>query len=423
VTKDKSIEELNQKLANGTAVVMTAEDLCNLIRDEQKVTIDDIDIVTAATKGLMSGTIAILSFKVAEAATFKKAKYLYLNDILCYVGPCPNEWLGVIDCIIYGTAHSITKPDKYGGGHLFRDLIENKDISVKVETIEGTIIETSTKLNEIPFAKMVATRNAFKNYLAFVNPHPETLKSIFSAQKFKGNYAEATFCGCGELNPLQKDPDLDVIGIGTPILMNGAIGYVIGPGTRSSREKPNLMAIAEMHEMRPEYVGGFITSNGPEVINSWAVAIPVLNEKIFQNVIKTDRKIELVVVDVKGRNSLEKITYADVWQDVDLQISYNKQACIECSECNIETDCPMGGFSQKDGINKALCFNCGNCVTLCPGKAFKGILGRIKILNHDIPITLRQSDRFGALKLAKELKNQIISGKFKINLPVSRIQL
>jgi putative methanogenesis marker 16 metalloprotein len=423
MAKTKSLEQINQKIAKGTAVVMTADELCNLIREDQTITIDDIDVVTTATKGLMSGTIAILSFKVAEAAIFKKAKILYLNDIPCYVGPCPNEWLGVIDCIVYGTTHSIAEPEKYGGGHLFRDLIENKDISVKVETIEGKIIETTTKLNEIPFAKMVATRNAFKNYLAFVNPHPENLKTIFSVQEFKGNFAEATFCGCGELNPLQNDPALDVIGIGTPILMNGAIGYIIGSGTRSSKEKPNLMAIAEMHEMRPEYAGGFITSNGPEVINSWAVAIPVINEKIFQNVIKTDQKIELVVVDVKGRSALESITYADVWQDVDLQITYNNEDCIKCSECLVENNCPMNGFTQKDGINKELCFNCGNCVNLCPGKAFKGALGHLKILNRDIPITLRQSDRFGASNLANELKNQILSGKFKINLPISRIQL
>jgi len=418
----KTLEEINHKVAKGTAVIMTADELCNLVREEQTITIDDIDVVTTATKGIMSGTIAILSFKVAEAAIFKKAKGLYLNDVPCYVGPCPNEWLGVIDTIIYGTAHSVSDPEKYGGGHLFRDLIEQKDIQVKVETIEGETLELTTNLKEIPFAKMIATRNAFKNYLAYVNPHSEPLKTIFSAQPFQGNFAEAVFCGCGELNPLQKDPYLELIGIGTPILMNGGIGYIIGPGTRSSKEKPNLMAIAEMHDMNPEYTGGFITSDGPEVINSWAVAIPILNEEIFKNVTKTDEKIELTVVDVKGRIPLGTVSYADVWQNIDLQISYDQEKCITCSECIIEKNCPMNAFSQKKGIDSAFCFNCGNCINLCPGKAFEGKLGVIKILDREIPVTLRQSDRLGAIKLAKELKEKICSNEFTLSLPISKIK-
>ncbi|NVM28954.1 MAG: methanogenesis marker 16 metalloprotein [Candidatus Helarchaeota archaeon] len=419
---EKTLAEINHKLEKGTAVVMTADELCNLIREDKKISIDDIDVVTTATKGLMSGTIVILSFRVAEAAVFKKAKELYLNDVPCYVGPCPNEFLGVIDCILYGTAHSISEPEKYGGGHLFRDLIENKEIQVRVKTIEGDTIETSTKLEDIPFAKMVGIRNAFKNYLAFVNPHPEEIETIFSALPFKGNFAEATFCGCGELNPIQKDPDLDVIGIGTPILMNGQIGYIISGGTRSSKEKPNLMAIAEMHGMKADYTGGFITSNGPEVINSWAVAIPVLNEKIFKNVIKMDEEIKLVVVDVKGRKPLDKTTYAAVWQNVNIQVSYDKDKCLECTECVIEKECPIEGFSRTQGINQSLCFNCGLCVDRCEGKAFKGDLGTVKVSSHEVPIVLRQSDRWGAIKLATELKERILSGEFKLSLAISNIK-
>ncbi|MHA1277255.1 MAG: methanogenesis marker 16 metalloprotein [Candidatus Helarchaeota archaeon] len=422
MAKSKTIEEINQKLVKGTAIVMTADELCNLIRNGQEISIDDIDVVTTATRGLMSGTLALLSLKVSEPAVFKKAKKLYLNDIPCFVGPCPNEWLGVIDAILYGTAHSVSKPEEYGGGHLFRDLIANEEIEVRVKTIEGIDIETTTHLSEIPFAKMLATRNAFKNYLAFVNPHSEAIKSIFSTQPLNGNFAEATFCGCGELNPLQKDPDLNTIGIGTPILMNGAIGHIIGNGTRSSKEKPNLMAIADMHEMVPEYTGGFITSSGPEVINSWAVAIPILNQQILRNVIITDEQVKLVVVDVKGRKPIDKATYADVWQNIDLQTTFNKDLCIKCKECLVEICCPMRAFSKEDGINRNLCFNCGNCLILCSENAFKGQLGQINVLEHDIPVILRQSDRYRALKLASELKYKILHGDYQLSLPVTKLK-
>ncbi|MHA1321771.1 MAG: methanogenesis marker 16 metalloprotein [Candidatus Helarchaeota archaeon] len=428
MSQEKTIAEINQKIADGSAVVLTADELCSLIREEQKITIDDVDVVTTATKGLMSGTTAILSFQVSEAGVFKKAKELYLNDVPCYVGPCPNEYLGVVDAIVYGTAHSISQPDKYGGGHLFRDLIENKPIHVRVKTIEGNTFEMTTTLEEIPFAKMLGIRNSFKNYLAFVNPHPDPINSIFSAHPFQGNYTEATFCGCGELNPLQKDPDLETIGIGTPILMNGAKGYIIGEGTRSSKEKPNLMAIAEMHDMCPNYTGGFITSNGPEVVNSWAVAIPVLNEKIFRHVILPHDQIKLVIVDVKGRTPISETTYGTAWQNSNLRIFYDREKCRDCSEfetdqCPLEEHCPMGAFSTENGVDQTKCFNCGACLDLCKGQAFKGKLGKFKIGSREIPIKLRQSDLCGALTLARLLKRKILTGDFKLSLPIDQIKL
>ncbi len=422
--QQKTLEEINRKLENGTAVVMTADELCNLIREDKKISIDNIDVVTTATKGLMSGTVAILAFRVAEAAVFKSATELYMNDVPCFVGPCPNEYLGLIDCIVSGTTHSISNPKKYGGGHLFRDLLENKEIEVRFKTIEGQTIETTTRMDDIYYAQMMGIRNAFKNYLAFVNPHQEEILTIFSAQPFKGGLTQATFCGCGEINPLQKDPYHDVIGIGTPILMNGAIGYVIGKGTRSSKEKPNLMGIAEMHGMQARYTGGFNTSMGPDSINTWAAAIPVMNEKILKNIIKTDAETEMVITDVKGRKPIAKSTYADAWQGVDLQMKYNREKCSngpQCTECVVEDECPTGAFTRQKGINRSRCFNCGTCVYLCP-EAFKGNLGTIKLDSKNIPIVVRQSDRLGAIKLANELKEMIINRKFKLSLPVSQIK-
>ena len=44
---------------------------------------------------------------------------------------CPNEWLGSVDLIIYGTEHSKTNPE-YGGGFLFKDLLRVKKIMLKL---------------------------------------------------------------------------------------------------------------------------------------------------------------------------------------------------------------------------------------------------------------------------------------------------
>jgi len=417
--KRRTIAEINDRIEREEAVVMTADELCNSVRNGEDVGFEDVDVVTSATCGVKSGTYAILSFKVAEREEFERASRVFLNGVPAFAGPCPNERLGIIDVIVYGTAH---RDEKYGGGHLFRALVAHEEIEVVVETVEGQRIETTTNIEEIPFARLCSTRNAFKNYFAFVNPHESEVASIFSVSKFEGPFKELTFSGCGELNPLEKDPFLDTIGVGTKILMNGAIGFVIGEGTRSSAEKPNLMGIADMHGMLPEYLGGFRTSAGPEVWNSWAVPVPILNERVLENAKRLDEEITLGVLDVHNRLPVGEITYADVWHDS--SVRFDEQKCIECEECQVASICPMDAFDiQAKAVKEDLCCNCGACVRFCQGGAFYCNLGVVTLLGHKIPVTLRQSDRKRAAELAEMLKINILDANFTLSEPVSRLSL
>ena len=66
--------------------------------------------------------------------------------IFCAEWP-DNVNSGVLDLMIYGTAHSRDLPN-YGGGHLFRDLVEKKTASVEVETDDGRSILAEVGLDE-----------------------------------------------------------------------------------------------------------------------------------------------------------------------------------------------------------------------------------------------------------------------------------
>ncbi|MDF2956169.1 MAG: Sulfur incorporation enzyme [Candidatus Alkanophagales archaeon MCA70_species_2] len=416
--KRRTISEINEKIRGGEAVVMTAKELCDAVRGGEDVRFEDVDIVTAATCGVMSGTFAILSFQVAEPNTFERASRVFLNGVPAFVGPCPNERLGIVDVMVYGTAH---RDRKYGGGHLFRDLVLRREISVEVETKEGKRIETTVTLDEIPFAKLCSTRNAFRNYLAFVNPKEGAVPTIFSVKELEGPFKELTFSGCGELNPLEKDPTLGTIGVGTKILMSGAPGFIIERGTRSTPEKPNLMGIADMHEMLPEFLGGFVTSAGPEVMNSWAVPIPILNERVLENAKRLDSEIKLVVADVHGREPIFEITYADVWRQA--KVTFDASKCISCDVCEVSEVCPTGAFdAARKKVNEVLCFNCGTCVRSCVAGAFSAQLGRVVIEGREVLVTARQSDRHKAEKLAELLKRRILEGSFTLSPPVEKLK-
>jgi len=391
--------------------------------------LSEVDIVTSATRAVMSGTYAVLSFPVSGPASFLRAKRVWINGIAAQVGPCPNENLGILDLMVLGTAHSQSRPN-YGGGHLFRDLVERKMVHVDVETDDKRALQADVGLDDMPHARLFGSRHAFKNYSAFVNAGKEPVNTIFHSRCFAPGCEEATFSGCGQINPLKNDPLLESIGVGTRILMNGAEGFVLGSGTRSSKERPNLSGFADMHQMNAEFMGGFVTSAGPECICSWAVPIPVISKTILAEIARPDRRIVLPVNDVKSRTVIGLADYGDVWKDVDLDVEFEPKNCTGCSPCLVEEACPMQAVSHDDAgrvrRSEALCFHCGTCATVCPSAAFSCRLGAVRLRTaagslKSIPVVLRQSDRLRALRLAEELKSRIVNGSFKMAEPVERI--
>lgn len=428
----RTISDIQKKIDSGDVVILTAKEIGDRVREGETITLSDIDVVTTATSALMSGTYAVLSFQVTKPDVFTKAKNVWINEVPTQVGPCPNERIGILDLIILGTQESIIDP-RYGAGDLFKDLAQGKKVQVKIETDEGKRLTSFTTLKQIPHAMLHASRNAFKNYLAFVNPGESSVSTIFHSDMMKGNYEEMTFCGCGELNPIENDPDLKTIGVGTRVLINGAQGFVTGAGTRSSAEKPNLTGVADMHQMNPEFMGGFTTGHGPDIITTWAVAIPVLDLEMLTHILKTNDKIPLKVVDVRSRLPIHEITYGQVWDNTIDKVTFNRKTCLDCDNCSrehtcsVEASCPVGAahIDPEKGmrIDTLHCFQCGLCVSRCKGKAFTANLGNIALkgVDHNVPVTLRQSNRVAALKAAEDLKRQLINGQFNLTEPVEKI--
>ncbi len=414
----RTIADINKKIAAGDVVVCTASEFCDMVRTDEDVS--DVDVITSGTTGIMSGTYATLSFKATEPNAFETAQAVWLNDVPAFVGPCPNERIGWLDLMVFGTA--VSRSDhKYGGGHLFRDIIKRKNIEFEIVTDREQRLGGQITLDEMQFATLSATRNVFRNYSAFVNPNEGCLKSIFSVTCLEGPYKEASFCGCGEINPLEKDPGFETIGIGTRALFNGAVGYITGLGTRSSVQRPNLSGYAQLSRMDPRYVGGFNTSAGPDVVCSWAIPIPITNRRVLENAKRTDDDIPLPIVDVNGRRTIGHARYSDVWKRRRSVITYKGEACLACEHCHVEDYCPTGAFRTSGGIDRRECTRCGACLVVCPCGAFGGDLGSIPLNDMQIPVTLRQSDRHNAERLTRDLKARIKGGEFLLSSPVDKI--
>lgn len=191
MTNKRTIGEINEKITNGEANIYTAEEFKKLIKNDETPSFDEVDVVTCGTCGVMSGTAAILNFIVSEPGEFIRANEVYLNGVPAYAGPCPNEWLGSVDVILHGTAHSIYD-ENYGGGFLFKDILEEKEIDVRVESADGKTIKNTITKEDIIRAQIIGTRMAFKNYTAFTNPNNEAISSIFAAAPLEGKLSGPT---------------------------------------------------------------------------------------------------------------------------------------------------------------------------------------------------------------------------------------
>lgn len=310
-----------------------------------------------------------------------------------------------------------------------RDLVEGKTVTVEAMTKEGREVEADLTIDDMPTAKLLSSRNCFRNYRAFVNPSEAEFRSIFHCRPFPPRYGGLTFSGCGRLNPVQNDPELRTIGVGTRLLFNGAEGYVFSEGTRCSPKYPNLMTVADMKGMDPRLMGGFLTAAGPECLATYAVPIPILDENILRGVMTRDEDIHLSIGDVRDRHKIGQADYGQVWSGRDEIISVVGGSCTNCHSCAASSVCPTHAIHGGQGgpsIDRSRCVNCGACVWACEQGCFKGSLGEVHAVVNDemrtMPILCRNSNREGATRSMEDLKARILDGSFSITAKVADIQ-
>jgi putative methanogenesis marker 16 metalloprotein len=416
----RTVAEINQRLRRGEAVVMTAAELKAEVRGGRDLELADVDVVTTSTHGIMSGTSASLSLEVAPRGSFNRAASISLNGVPAFPGPAPNERAGQVDMVVYGTAHSSDPDRDYGGGSLFRDLLERKEVEVEVVTDTGKRLTALPTLDDFEFARMYNMRNGYASYTAFANLSQEDPVTTIFGLRPMAPRTEMTAIGVGELNPLANDPGMLTIGVGTRMLVNDAPGIVVGRGTRSTREHPNLSLVADMFEMRPRYVGGFATGAGMEVLNGIAVPIPVTDDRVLAQLCTAlDENLTLPIADVSDRETRAEATYADVWLHTDQQLSFDpSRLCTALGDEEgrlAEALCPVAAISWQDRrIDWDRCTRCGACAAICDGGAFEMNTGAIEVMGDSVPITLRTSDRVRANELGESLKKKLELGEFEL---------
>ncbi|MCF7832492.1 MAG: homocysteine biosynthesis protein [Candidatus Marinimicrobia bacterium] len=315
----KTYQEINRKIEAGEAVVLTAEEVSLMAEEYSAAEIaEKVDVVTTATFGPMCSSGAFINFGHPNPPM--RMERLTLNGVEAYGG------IAAADAYIGATQESEKDPT-YGGAHVIEDLIAGKDVELRAsakgtdcyprKTLKATINKDT--VNEMVLHN---PRNAYQNYPAATNSTPDKKYTYMGILKPK--YGNVTYSTSGELSPLLNDPELRTIGIGTRIFLGGAQGYVTWNGTQFRTrtvknehgvpilQSATLTVTGDMKKMDPDFIkAAYYKKYGVSMFVGIGVPIPILDEDIAKRVSIRNKEIDTYVRDygLPGSPVLATVNY------------------------------------------------------------------------------------------------------------------
>lgn len=301
----KTIEQINERIQRGEAVVMTAEEIIPLIEElgAEEVT-KRVDVVTTGTFGPMCSSGVFLNFGHSDPPI--KMKKITLNGVSAYGG------LAAVDTYLGATEQSDEDPS-YGGAHVIEELLDGKSVELEA-TATGTDcyirreIKTQITMDDINEAFLFNPRNAYQNYAAATNSTNKAIHTYMGS--LLPNCGNVTYSTSGELSPLLNDPEFKTVGIGTKIFLGGTVGYVAWHGTQHNTHKPcndnniplggggTLSVVGDLKQMSREYLRAATYHNyGISMFVGIGIPIPLLNADITKAVGISNKDIHTKVFD------------------------------------------------------------------------------------------------------------------------------
>lgn len=332
---NKTFQEINEKIKKGKAVVVTAEEIIDIVRKKGEVAAArQVDVVTTGTFSTMCSSGAFLNFGHSKPPI--KASQVWLNNVPAYAGVAAVDvYLGATEPAVDDPLNKVYPGEfKYGGGHVIQDLVAGKALNLVAEAY-GTDcypnkrVEKEITLQDMMNAILCNPRNAYQNYNCAVNLSKRIIYTYMGPLRPRAG--NANYCTSGALSPLMNDPYFKTIGIGTRIFLGGGVGYVCFPGTQHQPGRPRsengiptrpagtLMVIGDLKQMNPRFlVGVSLLGYGCSLAVGLGIPIPLLNEEMAHFCAVSNEDIVTPVVDYghdypKGTGKvLMEVSYAQL---------------------------------------------------------------------------------------------------------------
>jgi uncharacterized protein (DUF39 family) len=333
----KTIGEINEKIKLGKAVVVTAEEMIDIVRGKgTKAAAEQIDVVTTGTFGPMCSSGMFMNVGHSKPRIKLGGGSCYLNDVPAYCG------LAAVDLYIGANALPDDDPRnkvypgefRYGGGHVIEDFVSGKNIRLTANAY-GTDcypkrrIETYINKGTVNEAYLFNPRNSYQNYNVAVNVTNRLIHTYMGL--LKPHLGNANYCSAGQLSPLLKDPLYRSIGMGTRIFLGGGVGYVAGKGTQHNPDVPRtpeglvrsgggtLATTGDAKQMSSAFLkGASFVGYGATMFVGVGIPIPVFDEEMAFFTSRADEELVAQVVDYGNdypnriSSSLGEVNYAQL---------------------------------------------------------------------------------------------------------------
>jgi uncharacterized protein (DUF39 family) len=351
----RTIEEINEKIRSGSVVVLTAEEIIDVVRKKGiKNATKEVDVVTTGTFSPMCSSGAFFNIKQSKDKMKLGGGWATLNGVPVYAG------LAAADVFLGATALAENDPRnnngrpgafRYGGAHVIEELVSGKKVLLKGSAYGTDCYPRKEREQWVGFEDMNEAilfnpRNCYQNYNVAVNLSDKTIYTYMG--KLKPRMGNANYCSAGQLSPLLNDPYYRTIGIGTRVFLAGAEGYVAWNGTQHNPGVPRLengtpragagtlSLVGNLKNMSPRWLRAVsYTGYGVSLSLAVGIPIPILDEEMMQFVSVSDEGLKAPVVDYstyyptgEGVAKLGEVSYAEL-----------KSGSIEINGTKVPTGC------------------------------------------------------------------------------------
>jgi len=354
----KTIEEINKKIQSGSVVVLTAEEIIDVVREKGiRQAAKEVDVVTTGTFSPMCSSGAFFNIKQDKEKMKLGGGWASLNGVPVYAGLAAADiYLGATALPDGDPRNSNGRPGRfrYGGAHVIEDLVSGQKVLLAggaygTDCYPKKKREKRIGLEDMNEAILFNPRNCYQNYNVAVNLSDKPIYTYMG--KLNPNLGNANYCSAGQLSPLFNDPFYRTIGIGTRIFFCGTEGYVVWNGTQHNPDASRLengtpsvpagtlTLIGNIKEMNPKWLRAVsYTGYGVTLSVAVGVPIPILDEEMVKFVSVSDADLKAPVVDYsayyptgEGDPKLGEVSYAEL-----------KSGTIDINGVKV----PTGGFSS-----------------------------------------------------------------------------
>jgi L-aspartate semialdehyde sulfurtransferase len=312
----RTIAEINEKIQSGKAVVMTVEAVKARVQEVGIPQVaQEVDVVTTGTFEPMEASGAMINLGQTDPPI--KIRQCWIDGVPAYAGfGAVDLYLGASQMPDYNPFADTQENEDFwerGGGHVIEDLIAGKSVRLRAvgqvtDCYPRSSFETTITRDRINQFYLFNPRNLYQNFIVGINGGDRPLHTYLGLlQPHLGN---AVYANPGSLSPLLNDPNLNIVGIGTRILLGGGIGYISWEGTQHfplQKRLPNdtpigpaatLALIGDAKGMDPKWVRGcYFKGYGASLMLGVAVPLPVINEEVILHCSVQDKDLVAPVVD------------------------------------------------------------------------------------------------------------------------------